>query len=117
MGKLFLASSLIKSRRDRCQRKSKLVKYQREDETAHRHWQPSQRWTFFNELLEKAELDLTAAKIEAAVEEHPQLRVFPIPSSGRRIFPGSSSISGMVNLYHFPLQGQTTEYGIQCSSR
>ena len=45
---------LIKSRRDRCQRKSKLVEYQREDGTTHRHWQPSRRWTFFNELLEKA---------------------------------------------------------------
>ena len=34
---------LIKSRRDRCQRKSKLVEYQREDGTTHRHWQPSCR--------------------------------------------------------------------------
>ena len=45
---------LLKSRRDRCQRKSKLVEFKREDGTIHRHWEPSRRWTYFNKLLEKA---------------------------------------------------------------
>ena len=43
----------LKSRRDRCQRKSKLVEFEREDGSIHRHYEPSRRWKFFNDKLEK----------------------------------------------------------------
>jgi Transposase and inactivated derivatives len=44
----------LKSRRDNCQKRSKLIEYEREDGSVHRHWEPSRRWQFFNHLLEKA---------------------------------------------------------------
>ena len=45
---------LLKSKRDRCEKYSRLVEYKREDNSVHRHYQPSRRWLFFNRLLEKA---------------------------------------------------------------
>jgi putative transposase len=44
----------LKSRRDNCQKRSKLVEQVREDGSVNRHWEPSRRWQFFNQLLEKA---------------------------------------------------------------
>jgi putative transposase len=45
---------LLKSKRDRCERRSRLIEYKRKDGSVHSHYQPSRRWLFFNRLLEKA---------------------------------------------------------------
>jgi putative transposase len=44
----------LKSRRDKCKKQARLIEYQREDGSTHRHYQPSRRWLFFNGLLEQA---------------------------------------------------------------
>jgi len=43
----------LKSKRDGCQRKSKLVQFAREDGSTHRHWQPSRRWRRYNQALDR----------------------------------------------------------------
>jgi putative transposase len=45
---------LLKSKRDKCSKQSRLIEYKREDSSLHRHYQPSRRWLFFTGLLEKA---------------------------------------------------------------
>ena len=44
----------LKSRRDKCNKYSKIVEYKREDSTLHRHFEPSRQWKYFNKQLEKA---------------------------------------------------------------
>lgn len=43
----------VKAKRDRCQRKSRLVEYVREDGSVHRHWEPSRRWKRYNQVLQR----------------------------------------------------------------
>ena len=43
----------LRSKRDRCRRRSKLVEFTREDGTLHRHWRPSHRWQRYNEALDR----------------------------------------------------------------
>lgn len=43
----------LKTKRDRCQRRARLVCFVREDGSLHRHWQPSRRWQRYNQALEK----------------------------------------------------------------
>lgn len=43
----------LKSKRDSCKRRSKLVQFEREDGSIHRHWQPSRRWQKYDQALEK----------------------------------------------------------------
>ena len=45
----------LKSRRDRCQRKSRLVEVVRQDKSVGRHWEPSRRWNRINQALKRAE--------------------------------------------------------------
>ncbi|MEW6730999.1 MAG: transposase [Acidobacteriota bacterium] len=45
---------LLKSRRDKCKKQSRLIEYKREDGSIHRHYKASRRWLFFNRLLEQA---------------------------------------------------------------
>jgi putative transposase len=44
----------LKAKRDRCQRRSKLVEFVREDGSVHRHWEPSRRWKRYNQALQRA---------------------------------------------------------------
>jgi putative transposase len=44
----------LKSKRDKCNRYSKLVEYKREDGSVHKHYEPSRQWKYFNNKLEKA---------------------------------------------------------------
>jgi len=44
----------LKSRRDKCERYSKIVEYKREDGSMHLHYEPSRRWKYFNQLLDEA---------------------------------------------------------------
>lgn len=53
MKKLEKRIDELKSRRDRCVRKAKLVRWKREDGSEHKHYEPSRRWTFFNQKLEE----------------------------------------------------------------
>ncbi len=41
----------LKSKRDHCQRRSRLIEYTRADGSLHRHWQPSRRWHRYNQAL------------------------------------------------------------------
>jgi putative transposase len=43
----------LKGKRDRCQRKSKLIQFAREDGSIHRHWEPSRRWRWYNQALDR----------------------------------------------------------------
>jgi putative transposase len=43
----------VKSKRDRCQRRSKRVEFERSDGSIHRHWQPSRRWRRYNQVLDR----------------------------------------------------------------
>jgi len=43
----------LKGKRDRCQRKSKLIQFAREDGSIHRHWEPSRRWRRYNQALDR----------------------------------------------------------------
>jgi putative transposase len=43
----------LKSKRDRCQRRAKLVRFEREDGSVHQHWQASRRWRRYNRALDK----------------------------------------------------------------
>jgi putative transposase len=43
----------VKRKRDRCQRRSKLVEFEREDGSLHRHWLPSRRWRRYNQVLDR----------------------------------------------------------------
>jgi len=45
----------LRSKRDNCQRKSKLVEFKRDDGSTHRHWEPSRRWRRFDTALKRAE--------------------------------------------------------------
>jgi putative transposase len=44
----------LKSRRDRCEKFSRLVEYKREDGSLHKHYEPSRRYKYFDKLLQKA---------------------------------------------------------------
>jgi len=44
----------LKSRRDRCRRRSRLVQYTREDGSIHRHWEASRRWKRYDQALQRA---------------------------------------------------------------
>jgi putative transposase len=43
----------LKAKRDRCQRRAKLIRFEREDGSVHQHWQPSRRWRKYNQALDK----------------------------------------------------------------
>lgn len=43
----------VKSKRDKCLRQSRLVEFGREDGSVHRHWEPSRRWTRYNDALNR----------------------------------------------------------------
>lgn len=43
----------VKSKRDRCKRKSRLVTFVRDDGSIHRHWEPSRRWKRYNQVLDR----------------------------------------------------------------
>ena len=45
----------LKSKRDRCQRRARLVQVVRQDQSIGRHWEPSRRWNQFNQALKRAE--------------------------------------------------------------
>ena len=45
----------LKSRRDRRQRRSRLVEVVRQDQSVGRHWEPSRRWNRINQALKRAE--------------------------------------------------------------
>lgn len=45
----------LRAKRDRCQRKARLVAVKREDKSVGRHWEPSRRWKDFNTALKRAE--------------------------------------------------------------
>ncbi len=46
----------LKSRRDRCEKHSRLVEYKREDGSIHKHYEPSRRYKYFDKMLQKAYL-------------------------------------------------------------
>lgn len=52
--KIEMHIDYLKSRRDKCNKYSKLVEYKREDGSVHRHYEPSRQWKYFNKQLEKA---------------------------------------------------------------
>ncbi len=41
----------VKSKRDSCLRQSHLVEFKRDDDSVHRHWEPSRRWKWYNAAL------------------------------------------------------------------
>jgi putative transposase len=43
----------VKGKRDRCQRKARLVEFTREDGSVHRHWKPSRRWLYYDRVLQR----------------------------------------------------------------
>lgn len=44
----------LKSKRDRSQRRAKLIRFEREEDgSLHQHWQPSHRWRKYNQALDK----------------------------------------------------------------
>lgn len=45
----------LKSKRDRCVRRGRLVEFTRDDGTVHRHWEPSRRWARYDRALKAAE--------------------------------------------------------------
>jgi putative transposase len=46
---------VLKSKRDRCKRQSRLVEFRREDGSVHRHWEPSPRWKKFDAAKQRME--------------------------------------------------------------
>ncbi len=44
----------LKSKRDRCKRRSRLVQYTRDDGSIHRHWEASRRWKRYDQALQRA---------------------------------------------------------------
>jgi len=52
----------LKAKRDRCQRKSRLVQVVRQDKSVGRHWEPSRRWNTINQALKRAEQKLRDQK-------------------------------------------------------
>lgn len=46
----------IKSKRDRCEKRSSLVQFTRDDGSVHKHWDPSPRWKRLDNALKRVEM-------------------------------------------------------------